>query len=63
VTRRENKEFLGLAVAWVAGQGIRQFIDLGAGMPTSPATHETAQAAATGARGVYLDNDPSCSPT
>jgi S-adenosyl methyltransferase/Protein kinase domain len=58
VTLRENKEFLGLAVAWVAGQGIRQFIDLGAGMPTSPATHETAQAAATGARVVYLDNDP-----
>jgi O-methyltransferase involved in polyketide biosynthesis len=58
ITLRENKEFLGRAVAWVASQGVRQFIDLGAGMPTSPATHETAQAAGTGVRVVYVDNDP-----
>ena len=58
VTLRENKQFLRLAVSWVASQGVRQFIDLGAGMPTSPATHETAQAVAPGARVVYVDNDP-----
>ena len=58
VTLRENKAFLRLAVSWVASQGIRQFIDLGAGMPTAPATHETAQAVGSGVRVVYVDNDP-----
>jgi hypothetical protein len=58
VTLRENKEFLGLAVTWVAKQGIRQFIDLGAGMPTAPSTHQTAQAVLPGARVAYVDNDP-----
>jgi SAM-dependent methyltransferase len=58
VTLRENKEFLGLAVTWVADQGIRQFIDLGAGMPTAPSTHQTAQAVVPGARVAYVDNDP-----
>ena len=58
VTLRENKEFLALAVSWVANQGISQFIDVGAGMPTSPSTHETAQAVVPGARVAYIDNDP-----
>jgi O-methyltransferase involved in polyketide biosynthesis len=58
VTLRENKEFLRRAVSWVASQGIRQFIDLGAGMPTAPATHEIAQAVGSGVRVVYVDNDP-----
>jgi SAM-dependent methyltransferase len=58
VTLRENKKFLGLAVTWVARQGIRQFIDLGAGMPTAPSTHQTAQAVEPGARVAYVDNDP-----
>jgi hypothetical protein len=58
VTLRENKKFLGLAVTWVARQGIRQFIDLGAGMPTAPSTHQTAQAVVPGARVAYVDNDP-----
>jgi O-methyltransferase involved in polyketide biosynthesis len=58
VTLRQNKEFLYSAVSWVASQGIRQFIDLGAGMPTAPATHEIAQAGDPGARVVYVDNDP-----
>jgi hypothetical protein len=58
VTLRENKEFLRLSVPWVASQGIRQFIDLGAGMPTSPATHETARVAGPGLRVAYVDNDP-----
>jgi len=58
LTLRDNKEFLGQAVSWVAGQGISQFIDVGAGMPTPPATHETAQAVAPGARVAYIDDDP-----
>jgi SAM-dependent methyltransferase len=58
VTLRENKEFLARAVTWVANQGISQFIDAGAGMPTSPATHEKAQAVVPGARVAYIDNDP-----
>lgn len=55
---KANKAFLARATAWVAGQGIRQFVDLGAGTPASPNTHETAQAAEPGARVVYIDNDP-----
>ncbi|MGH3253580.1 MAG: SAM-dependent methyltransferase [Trebonia sp.] len=58
VTLRENKAFLARAVTWVAEQGVSQFIDAGAGMPTSPATHETAQAVVPGARVAYIDNDP-----
>jgi hypothetical protein len=57
VTLRENKKYLRLAVIWAANQGIRQFIDLGAGMPTSPSTHETAREVAPGARVAYVDND------
>lgn len=55
---RENKQFIRRAVAWVAGQGISQFIDLGAGLPTSPSTQETAAAVRPGARVAYVDNDP-----
>jgi hypothetical protein len=54
---RENRQFLARAVAWAANQGIRQFIDLGCGMPTVPNTHETARAIAADARVAYLDND------
>jgi hypothetical protein len=54
---RDNRQFLARAVAWAANQGIRQFIDLGCGMPTAPNTHETARAIAPDARVVYLDND------
>jgi hypothetical protein len=54
---RENRQFLARAVTWTAGQGIRQFIDLGCGMPTAPNTHETARAIDAGARVAYLDND------
>jgi hypothetical protein len=46
------------AVTWVAGQGITQFIDLGAGLPTAPNTHVTAQAASPAAAVAYVDNDP-----
>ena len=54
----ENRQFLARAVTWVANQGVRQFIDLGCGMPTAPNTHETAQAVMADARVAYVDNDP-----
>ena len=54
---RESRQFLARAVAWTARQGIRQFIDLGCGMPTAPNTHQTAQAIAADARVAYVDND------
>jgi len=56
---RENRKFLGRAVRLLAGQaGIRQFLDLGTGLPTKDNVHQVAQAAAPGARVVYVDNDP-----
>ena len=54
----ENRQFLARAVGYVARQGVTQFIDVGAGMPTSPATHEIAGAACPEARVAYVDNDP-----
>jgi hypothetical protein len=55
---RDNRRFLGLAVRWVAAQGVTQFLDLGAGLPTGASTHEVAQAVSPEARVVYVDNDP-----
>jgi SAM-dependent methyltransferase len=55
---RENRGFIVRAVSWVAGLGIEQFADLGAGLPTSPSTHESAHAINPEARVVYVDNDP-----
>jgi hypothetical protein len=55
---RENRAFLRRAVTFMAASGIRQFIDIGSGLPTAGNTHEVAQAAAPGARVVYVDNDP-----
>ena len=55
---RENREFIIRAVSWVAGQGVRQFIDVGAGLPTRPSTHEAAHAVDHAAKIVYVDNDP-----
>jgi O-methyltransferase involved in polyketide biosynthesis len=55
---RENRQFLGRAVTYLAGLGIRQFIDIGAGLPTALNTHDVAQDAAPGARVAYVDNDP-----
>ena len=55
---RENRAFLRRAVTFMAAAGIRQFIDIGAGLPTAGNTHEVAQKAAPGARVVYVDNDP-----
>lgn len=55
---RENKQFMRQAVAWVAEHGVHQFIDLGAGLPTSPSTQEVAQSVHPDARVAYVDNDP-----
>jgi len=55
---RENRQFLGRAVAYVAGRGIKQFIDVGAGLPTALNTHDVACRAAPGAKVAYVDNDP-----
>jgi hypothetical protein len=55
---KENRNFVGRATAYLADQGVRQFLDIGTGIPTSPNLHETAQAIAPEARVVYVDNDP-----
>jgi hypothetical protein len=56
---RENRKFLGRAVRYLAGEvGIRQFLDIGTGLPTANSVHEVAQAVALSARVVYVDNDP-----
>jgi len=54
----ENRAFLGRVVRFLAGEGIRQFIDVGTGLPTRGNVHEVAQAAAPGARVVCVDHDP-----
>jgi O-methyltransferase involved in polyketide biosynthesis len=53
-----NRGFLQRAVRWMAERGIRQFIDLGAGLPTQRSTHEVAQRIRPDARVVYTDIDP-----
>jgi len=55
---QENRAFLRRAVRYMARQGIRQFIDIGSGLPTAGNTHEIAQEIAPDARVVYVDNDP-----
>ena len=56
---RENRAFLGRAVRYLAAEaGIRQFLDIGTGLPTSDNVHEIAQAVAPSSRVVYVDNDP-----
>jgi O-methyltransferase involved in polyketide biosynthesis len=54
---RENRQFLARAARWAAEQGISQFIDLGCGMPTTPNTHQSAQAVAGDAHVAYVDTD------
>jgi hypothetical protein len=53
-----NRQFLVRAVRFLAESGIRQFLDLGTGLPTSPNVHEVARGIAPDARVVYVDNDP-----
>jgi S-adenosyl methyltransferase len=59
IAARENRAFLGRAVRYlVAEAGIRQFLDIGTGLPTTNSVHEVAQAQLPSARVVYADNDP-----
>ena len=58
VAARLNREFLGRAVRFVASQGVTQFLDVGAGLPTQDSVHQVAQAVDPAARVVYADNDP-----
>jgi hypothetical protein len=56
---RENRAFMGRAVRFLAGEaGIRQFLDIGTGLPTTGSVHEVAQTVAPESRVVYADNDP-----
>jgi hypothetical protein len=56
---RENRAFLGRAVRYlVSDAGIRQFLDIGTGLPSANNVHEVAQSVAPESRVVYVDNDP-----
>jgi hypothetical protein len=56
---RVQRYFLARAVRFLAGDmGIRQFLDIGTGLPTADNTHEVAQRVAPECRVVYVDNDP-----
>lgn len=55
---RENRSFLHRAVRTIVRTGVRQIIDIGTGIPTSPNTHEVAQQIDPATRVVYIDNDP-----
>jgi hypothetical protein len=56
---RANRRFLKRAVRYLAGHaGVRQFLDIGTGLPAMDNTHEVAQSVAPDARVVYVDNDP-----
>ncbi|WP_378733076.1 SAM-dependent methyltransferase [Nocardia brasiliensis] len=54
----ENRNFLRRAVCYLADAGVRQFLDIGAGLPTAGNVHEIAQSIAPESRIVYVDNDP-----
>jgi S-adenosyl methyltransferase len=56
---RANRAFLARVVRYLAAEaGIRQFLDIGTGLPAPDSTHEVAQSVARGCRIVYVDNDP-----
>jgi S-adenosyl methyltransferase len=59
LSARANREFLRRTVRYLASTGgVRQFLDIGTGLPAADNTHEVAQAIAPGSRVVYVDNDP-----
>jgi len=58
VLARANRAFLVDSVAKMAAAGIRQYLDVGSGLPTSPNVHEVARATVPDARVVYVDYDP-----
>jgi len=55
---RANRAFLRRAVRYAVGSGVRQILDIGTGLPTSPNVREIAQEAAPDVRIAYVDNDP-----
>jgi hypothetical protein len=55
---RANRAFVGRSVRWLVAAGIRQFLDIGSGIPTLGNVHEIAQAAAPESRVMYVDIDP-----
>ncbi len=55
---RDNRAFVTCVARRAAEQGISQFIDLGAGLPSRPSVHEAARSVIPGARVVYVDSDP-----
>jgi hypothetical protein len=58
----DNRTFLVEAITYVAQQGVKQFLDIGSGLPTQHNTHQAAQAIVPEARTVYVDNDISVLP-
>jgi SAM-dependent methyltransferase len=59
LSARSNRAFLARTVRFLAGEaGIRQFLDIGTGIPSANNTHEVAQSVAPSSRVVYVDNDP-----
>ena len=59
LSARANRAFLARAVHFLAGEaGIRQFLDIGTGIPSASNTHEVAQSVTPESRVVYVDNDP-----
>ncbi|SNT64420.1 S-adenosyl methyltransferase [Asanoa hainanensis] len=55
---RASRGFLKRSVTYLVESGVRQFLDIGTGLPTADNTHEVAQAIAPECRVVYVDNDP-----
>ncbi|WP_186403748.1 SAM-dependent methyltransferase [[Actinomadura] parvosata] len=55
---RANRAFMGRAVRAIARKGVRQFLDIGTGLPTQENVHQVAAQVAPGTRVVYVDNDP-----
>ncbi|MCX0245909.1 SAM-dependent methyltransferase [Streptomyces drozdowiczii] len=58
LTVRHNRDFMRRAVTLAANDGIRQFLDIGTGLPTQANVHQIAQGIAPESRVVYVDNDP-----
>jgi O-methyltransferase involved in polyketide biosynthesis len=58
VNAKVNRAFMHRTTRWLAERGIRQFLDIGTGIPTEPNLHQIAQRTAPEARVVYCDNDP-----
>ena len=58
VAARENRAFLRRSVRFLAEAGVRQFLDIGTGLPVPDNTHEIAQRIAPQSRVLYVDNDP-----